>query len=352
MTAPDDLDRQLDAFLTRRPDRPARPVVRCGPRSHGNDPTAGRHRPVEVARHEQARPVGLGAAAVVAVLVIGSQLLGPRHPAGSVPPHHRPLRRPSSPTPEPSIPASPSPDAALPLGPHALSHSGSVVPMTVTIPAPGWGRLQASDASSRTRTPDPPDGAGMIVYAEDNDWLVHVSGSLFVEHDPAGDTGAATVDELVTALAGQTGRDASAPEDITIGGHDGQSITLHVPDDAVLAACDGGKFCSLAAPELSPSDPCYRYHQGPGQIDTFWIVDVDGVVVVIDSAVYAGTPRVTPPSWKRSSARPSSSSRRPATMVRCAGGPNVAARVLREDRTEDPARIPIRQTRSHEGAGA
>ena len=41
----------------RRPDRAARPVVRRGPRSHGNDTTTGRPRPVEGSRHEQVRPL-------------------------------------------------------------------------------------------------------------------------------------------------------------------------------------------------------------------------------------------------------------------------------------------------------
>jgi hypothetical protein len=33
-----------------------------------------------------------------------------------------------------------------------------------------------------------------------------------------------------------------------------------------------------------------RYHKGPGQIDTLRVVQVDGMLVVIDSAAYAATP--------------------------------------------------------------
>jgi hypothetical protein len=35
----------------------------------------------------------------------------------------------------------------------------------------------------------------------------------------------------------------------------------------------------------------FRYHQDPGQIDKLWIVDVDGMVAVIDTAYYEGTPQ-------------------------------------------------------------
>ena len=104
--------------------------------------------------------------------------------------------------------------------------------------------------------------------------------------DDAGNP-ATTVDELVAALGNQASRDASAPVDITVGGYAGKSITLHVPDDAVFSRCDQGYFGSWGvASEPTPA----RYHQGPGQIDELWILDVNGVLTVIDTAYYAGTP--------------------------------------------------------------
>jgi hypothetical protein len=74
-----------------------------------------------------------------------------------------------------------------------------------------------------------------------------------------------------------------------VGGYAGKSITLHVPDDAVFGECDGGYFGSWETAEV-PSDGPDRFHQGPGQIDELWILDVDGVLTVIDTAHYAGTP--------------------------------------------------------------
>ena len=114
---------------------------------------------------------------------------------------------------------------------------------------------------------------------------------------PRPDAPATTVDELVAALSAQASRDATAPVDVTVGGYAGKSITLHVPDDAAFSAkqftdCDQGFFGSWAGgngtdgPDLTPS----RYHQGPGQIDELWVLDVNGVTVVIDTAYYAATP--------------------------------------------------------------
>jgi hypothetical protein len=42
-------------------------------------------------------------------------------------------------------------------------------------------------------------------------------------------------------------------------------------------------------PGTDPSP--FRYHQDPGQIDRLWILDVDGVLTVIDIAYYEATPQ-------------------------------------------------------------
>jgi hypothetical protein len=75
-----------------------------------------------------------------------------------------------------------------------------------------------------------------------------------------------TVDDLADALAAQAMRGDATPTDVTIGGYDGKYLEMSVPDDVVLADCDEGEFRSWAG----------RYHQGPGQIDVVYILDVDG----------------------------------------------------------------------------
>jgi hypothetical protein len=224
-------------------------------------------------------PIGLGAAAVVGVLAISTQLFGAPAPggAGGVP----------SPTPSPSAAsaAAPSPtapvDAGLPVGStHGLIDENGVRG-TVTIPAPGW--LGEGGILVKNDSADPPAGAGMITFTGP----LHVFGDPCTWESTIPAMPATTADELVTALAVQASRDASEPVEVTVGGYTGKRITLHVPDDADFSACDQGYFASWGASGGSEPD---RYHQGPGQIDEVWALDIDGVLAVIDTAYYAGTP--------------------------------------------------------------
>lgn len=76
------------------------------------------------------------------------------------------------------------------------------------------------------------------------------------------------------------------PIDVTSGGYAGKSITLHVPEDADFATCDGGSFASFGVGDDEPA----RYHQGPGQIDELWILDVGDSMLVIDAMYRPNTP--------------------------------------------------------------
>ena len=159
--------------------------------------------------------------------------------------------------------------------------------MTVTIPAPGWYGDAGGGILVKNDNASAPGGAGMIVFGGQTDLFVYGDPCRWSTTTPK--TPATTVDKLVAALAAQKSRDASAPVDITVDGHAGKSITLHVPDDAVFADCDGGAFGSWRVDkDPTPS----RYHQDPGQIDKLWIVELDGGIVIIDIAYYKGTPQV------------------------------------------------------------
>ena len=235
-------------------------------------------------------PIGLGAAALVVALVVGTQFLGRPAPDGA---GGAPSAEPSAtPTPAPSVaPPSSTPEGLLPEGSHILLSEESLpgmppLPMTVTIPAPDWYGEPGGGILVKRDNTDAPEGAGMIVF----------TGDLFVYGDPCRwsttrpDTPATTVDELVAALAAQASRDASQPVDVTVGGYAGKSITLHVPDDAVFSECDRGTFGSWGLPGADPTPS--RYHQDPGQIDELSILDVDGVLAVIDTGYYEGTPQI------------------------------------------------------------
>jgi hypothetical protein len=193
------------------------------------------------------------------------------------------------PTAAPTTEPTPSAAGSLPEGPYAFYdgvYAGGP-PITVTIPAPGWDTESGTIATLQKHSnPDPPDGAGLIMFV----------GDLYVYADPCHwsttrpDTPATTVDEVVAALAAQPSRDASEPVDITVDGYSGKSITLLVPGDAVFSECDQGEFASWTGgwpdPITSPSRP----HQGPGQIDELWILDADGELVVIDATYGPDTP--------------------------------------------------------------
>lgn len=101
-------------------------------------------------------------------------------------------------------------------------------------------------------------------------------------------TPATTPDEIGSALAAQTARYVSAPVAVTIDGYAGLSLTLHVPGDAVFADCESTTFLMYATGD----DPGARTHQGPGQVDELWILDVDGSVVIIDAMYRPDTPAV------------------------------------------------------------
>ena len=224
---------------------------------------------------------GLATAVVAVAVLIGFNYFGSNNVGG-------PGLDASTPTPEPTLAEpSPTPAGLLPEGPHVLVDEG--VAMTVTIPAPDWYGEPGGGILVKNDQSDPPDGAGMIVFAGEGDISVYGDPCEWLSTRP--DTAAATVDEVVTALANQPSRDASEPVDVTVDGYAGKSITLRVPDDAVFEAgrfteCDGGDFRTL----VEGVDGA-RYHQGPGQIDKLWILDVDGEIVVIDVGYYDQTPQ-------------------------------------------------------------
>ena len=220
-------------------------------------------------------PLG-GAVALVAAIAILNSIPGIPGVGGTSP---RPS--PTATAQPPSVTPTPSDEASLVEGPFLLWEEAG---MTVTIPGPGWHTDPGRPLLARASI-EPPDGAGMILFGLTDQFYVYGDPCRWSTTRP--ETPATTVDELVAALAAQASRDASDPVDVTVDGHQGKSITLHVPDDANFAECDQGLFGSWAiGGDPSPS----RVHQGRGQIDKLWILDVAGELIVIDAGHYAGTP--------------------------------------------------------------
>jgi hypothetical protein len=93
-----------------------------------------------------------------------------------------------------------------------------------------------------------------------------------------------SVDALVAALADQKGLRVSTPTDITVDGFAGTYMERTVAAGTNLADCDGGMFRPWFG-----TDGGERYLE-PGQHDRLWIIDVDGVPLVIDASLgEAGT---------------------------------------------------------------
>lgn len=229
--------------------------------------------------------IGLGAAAVVVLVLVGAQILGPPSNLGG--------SGEATPTPVPAGTVEPTPEGLLSEGTHLLFDGGRQQ-ISVAIPAPDWYGDVDNAVLVKNDNADAPDGAGLLVFAGTTAVLPK---DLYVYGDPCHwettrpDTPVNTVDEAVTALASQASRDASTPIDITVDGHAGKLIILHVPDDARFSDCDQGEFRTLVEEYDDGSGTGARFAQDPGQIDKLWVLYGNDGVVIIDAAYYEGTPQ-------------------------------------------------------------
>ena len=89
-----------------------------------------------------------------------------------------------------------------------------------------------------------------------------------------------TVDDFATALANQPTREGTMT-DVTLDGYSGKKVTLSTPADINFADCDLGIFGTWT--ETGSIEPS-RYSQGPGQVEDVYIIDVDGVRLVLDAS--------------------------------------------------------------------
>jgi hypothetical protein len=248
----------------------------------------------------------LAAVAVVGAIAVAGALylLNPGSPSGIGGPGTTPSASPPpTPSPTPSATPSatppptgdPSPQAivaerALPAGRYfelpfapggmdlCLGQTGctedpadDTMRFTLTIPA-GWfgGSVHVIYASEGKA---PPDGAGLVISR---------GGGLY--SDPCFDPPppnilvGPTVDDFVSALVAHPKLDVTPPVDVSLAGYSGKYVDLLVPSD--ISACPDGYF---------PWEPGI-YAQGPSSRWHLWILDVDGIRVVIQSTDYVGTP--------------------------------------------------------------
>lgn len=237
---------------------------------------------------------GVAVVVVIAALALGLYVNNPRSgfggPGAAPTVSQAPTTGPSA-TPESTATPRPTsmPEAGVPEGPFVVDDPAAPegAPLiTVTIPASGWTfDPRFSVLEKGEEVANLPEAAILL-------WGFPPGTAFYVYGDPCRatsttpDTPVTSIDAIAAGLAAQASRDASEPVDVTVGGHAGKSITLHVPDDASPDECEGGEFASYGTEE----DAFARTHQGPGQIDELWIVDVDGAFVIIDAMYRPDTP--------------------------------------------------------------
>ena len=207
-------------------------------------------------------------------------------------------------TPSPTASASPSPSpspARIPDGPLAagtytfqpfagpgglcMGQAGCTEagaeddPIRVTYTLPdGWTSLEGIVVPSAEGY-HPPGGAGLLFGR--GGWLY---SELCEGPGPDIPTGT-TVDEFVTALVDHPELDVTSPVDVTLGGYSGQYLELRAPanttTDELGPDPDGCNYYFVWEPGI--------YAQGPNALWRIWVLDVDGIRMVVRSDSFPGT---------------------------------------------------------------
>jgi hypothetical protein len=213
---------------------------------------------------------------------------------------------PTTSPPSPTAPASPSPSlspspARVPEGPLAAGTYTTqpfAGPGGLCMGQAGCIEAGAEDDSIRITftVPDGWTGFGGTVHPSVEGYLApggagllfHRGGWLYSElcGGPGPDipTGT-TVDEFVTALVEHPDLDVTSPVDVTLGGYSGKYLELRAP-------------ANTTTDELGPDPSGCNYYfvwepgiyaQGPNALWRIWVLDVNGIRVVIRSDSFPGT---------------------------------------------------------------
>jgi hypothetical protein len=149
--------------------------------------------------------------------------------------------------------------------------------ITVTVPD-GWAGLEGVVLPT-VESYSPPSGAALLFMR--GGWLY---SELCAGPGPDIPTGT-TVDEFVTALVDHPDLDVTSPVDVTLAGYSGKYLELRAPANTTtdeLGPDPGGcNYYFVWEPGI--------YAQGPNALWRIWVLDVDGVRVVVRSDSFPGT---------------------------------------------------------------
>jgi hypothetical protein len=201
--------------------------------------------------------LAVGAATVV-VALLGLNFLGPGGPSVGGEPEPTPI---PSPTASPSlIPLTES--VPLDAGRYSL---GSQFPVGISFDLPsGW---ESCSLGVLEQGVCPVDGVGVGFLVIENVVADPCSGELL--DPPVGPS----IDDLATAVANLPRFDATPTEDATVDGFDARRLTITAPEDT---GCD---LSTWATPDRTNG-------VAPGEANLLYLVDVDGVRVMINAAYF------------------------------------------------------------------
>jgi hypothetical protein len=245
-------------------------------------------------------PARVATAAVIGVLAVGGALFILGRPGQTGVGGPGPTSTPTeSPTPIPS--ATPSPTGPVGEGPlqagqhmakpfappngNGVCHDppqpgcsdtarDDTIRFTFTVPD-GWASNDSGAAITKPATGIvAPTGMGLLFHR--GGWL-YSDPCIKVATQELPDTPVGpSVDDFANALANHPLLDATTPTSISLGGYSGKYVDLQLPSDIT---CTFGYY--PWAPSMPAQGPTHRWH--------LWILDVEGIRVVVQTADFAGT---------------------------------------------------------------
>ncbi|HEX5589057.1 MAG TPA: hypothetical protein VFX65_02045 [Candidatus Limnocylindrales bacterium] len=234
--------------------------------------------------------IAIAAAAVLAVVIVGYNVLPGGGGTGGPGPSPSPTVSPTA-TPQPTAAPEATGPISLPLGPvaagtyvvHPFLAPNDSIGFQLTLP-PGW---EAGGPTGRAPVGAAPttghEGPGGMSFGFLT--IASLEGDPCRWYEPADIEIGPAVDDLVTALAANPGYETTAPVDVALGGFSGTRIDVQLPAGLDLAACDAGEFHVWA-----DGDGQTIYAQGPEGRFHLWILDVRGTTVVVMTHDFPGTP--------------------------------------------------------------
>jgi hypothetical protein len=245
--------------------------------------------------------IAVAAAAVLAVAVVGFNFLPRQAPISGPGPNASPT---ASPSPSPSPSPARIPDGPLAAGTYTFqpfvgpgglcvaesSQAGCTeagaeddsIRITLTVPD-GWTGIEGWTVVPSVESYSPPRGAFLLFMR--GGWLYSkLCAGPGNNKGPTIPTGT-TVDEFVTALVKHPDLDVTSPVGVTLGGYSGKYLELRAPanttTDALGPDPSGCNGYFVWEPGI--------YAQGPKDLWRIWVLDVDGVRVIIRADTYPGT---------------------------------------------------------------